>query len=100
MNQYGTQILSPDFRTRFATKSDIRLKVNFLDNVVTLNSKKIFGTGPNHGGGTSVPLQHKVDIITLIPIKNSGCKTALNSSQVITMSERPCPVLLKTSGMC
>ena len=31
--------------------------------------------------------------------KYSGCKTRLNSSQAITMSVRPCPVLLKSSGM-
>ena len=31
--------------------------------------------------------------------KQSGCKTGLNSSQAITMSVRPYPVLLKTSGM-
>ena len=31
--------------------------------------------------------------------KNSGCKTGLNSSQATTMSVRPCPVLLTSSGM-
>ena len=33
-----------------------------------------------------------------IPPKNSGRKTALNSSQTITMSVRPCPVLLKSQA--
>ena len=28
-----------------------------------------------------------------------GCNTGLNSSQAIIMSVRPCPVLLKASGM-
>ena len=31
--------------------------------------------------------------------KYSGCKTGLNSSQAITISVRPCPVLLRSSGM-
>ena len=31
--------------------------------------------------------------------KYSGCKTDLNSSQAIAVSVRPCPILLKNSGM-
>ena len=40
----------------------------------------------------------QLDICTVIPKQNSGCNTGLNSSLTI-MFVRPCPVLLKTSGM-
>ena len=34
-------------------------------------------TGPNHGGGLSVPLYHTVDICTVNPKKDSGRNTGL-----------------------
>ena len=39
--------------------------------------KKKFDTGPNHGGGPSVPLQQTVDIITLISPKKIWVQNCL-----------------------
>ena len=49
----------------------------------------MFDTGPNHGGGPSVPFQHTADKCTVIPQKNSGYNTRLNSSQAIVCEAVP-----------
>ena len=53
MNQYDTQILSPDVLEQGLQKVLHQLRSWFLDNVF---QKKKFDTAPNNGGGSSVSL--------------------------------------------
>ena len=43
-----------------------QLKSSFFKCSYSKLIKKIFGTGPNHGGGPSVPLQYTVDMCTVM----------------------------------
>ena len=61
MNQYGTQILSPNFLEQGSYSKLL---------------KKNFDTGPNHGGGPSIPLKHTVDICIIIPQNTLHAKLA------------------------
>ena len=78
MNQYGTQVLSPNFSEQ-AFVQRLRPAEKFIFQITYSKLLKTF--------------------LTQAPTILSGCKTGLILSQAITMSVRPCPVLLKSSGM-
>ena len=57
-------------------------------------------TGQQHTNGIEINISLTHSSFMYRGVQNkSGCKTGLKSSQAIIMSVRPCPVLLKTSGM-
>ena len=56
MNQYGTQVLSPNFSEQAFVKR-LRPAEKFIFQITYSKLlKTFFDTGSNHGGGPSVPL--------------------------------------------
>ena len=57
MNQFDTQILSPNLLEQGLSKDLDQLKSSFFrQSSYSKLFQKLFDTGPNHGGGLSVPL--------------------------------------------
>ena len=93
LNQYGHPNIEPNFfRTRFVKGTWISREVHFL----SPSSYSKLSTVASHDGSPSVPLQHTVDICTVMLKKT--LQHWIYSSLPI-MSAGSCPVLLKTSCM-